>query len=609
MCVLVFLELTSPFARVQPSSAVAAVVSEDIPFKMRYINLRGVSGYVLIIAYILSHSLVLAQQNTTFFWGYTLDPSPTLQACQTYSLGIDPGPNNISGLSTPPYYLVAYEVGGITTVTPVGSTSLAWQVTHPAGAQLVITMADAKGNSGGLDPVIRTVTPGSSTTCIPAPDESFVMTSNVTALTTCEPWGLSITGGTPPYDVTVVCVNTAAAFVTNMTVPSGDNVVTYINRGEPNSQMIAAVHDSTGRWGIGTSLVNTAGTNDTTCPGQETSYTSAPPAGVSSSFSKSSSTSQSSSISPTAPQSTAISSSRPTSTSTKKKSIIIGLCVVMVTVLGVAIIGWSLVSKSRGSKKDLSKRPGEHRPMLQSSPPAISTLSSPYKTPSPASFTVVGMPSPTMPTVDSTYDRQQMGYPHMFPYAPHPSHPAPPMASHSPNNPSVSFNRESPGAFTAQNQQQGPEHRTDAAVFSPAISTLSSPYKTPSPASFTVVGMPSPTMPTVDSTYDRQQMGYPHMFPYAPHPSHPAPPMASHSPNNPSVSFNRESPGAFTAQNQQQGPEHRVSFPYGSPSTSPTFPTAIPGGQSQRYFLAQTSLPSAPEGYGSHWPRYPEIQE
>ncbi|KDQ50209.1 hypothetical protein JAAARDRAFT_589999 [Jaapia argillacea MUCL 33604] len=472
------------------------------------INLHGLIGYVLIIAYVLSHSLVLAQQSNTFFWGFTPNDNPTLQACQTYSLSIYAGQNNISGLSTPPYYLFAYEVGGITTVTPVGSTSLEWQVTHPAGSQLVITMADAKGNSGGVDPVIRTVTPGSSTSCqIPAPDKSFVMTSNVTALTTCEPWGLSIAGGIPPYEVTVARINTPN--VTNMTVPSGDNVVTYINRGEPNGQMIAAVHDSTGRWGIGTSLVNTAGTNDTTCPGQETSYTSAPPAIVSSA---SSAFSQSSSTSPPAPQSTAISSSTPTST--KKKSIIIGLCVVVVTVLGIGIIGWSLVSKWRGTRKDLSKRPGEHGPMLQSSPPEIFMPSSTYKTPPPA-------------------------------------------------------------------------------------------Y----PASFTVVGMPNPTMPTVDGTYDRQHMGYPQMFPHAPHPSHPAPPMPSHSPNNPSISSNRESPGAYTTQNQQQGPEHRVSFPYGSPSTSPTFPTAIPGGQSQRYFLAQTSLPSAPEGYGSHWPRYPEIQQ
>ncbi|KDQ50931.1 hypothetical protein JAAARDRAFT_141098, partial [Jaapia argillacea MUCL 33604] len=132
-----------------------------------------------------------------------------------------------------PYYLIAYELGGVTTVTPVGSTSLSWQVTHRPGAQLMLTMADANGNAGGVDPYIRTVAPGSSSTCqMPTPDPSFVMTANVTGtLQTCQPWGLSIQGGTPPYGVTVARLNTSV--VTNMTVPLGDDIVTYINRAEP----------------------------------------------------------------------------------------------------------------------------------------------------------------------------------------------------------------------------------------------------------------------------------------------------------------------------------------------------------------------------------------
>ncbi|KDQ50211.1 hypothetical protein JAAARDRAFT_200207 [Jaapia argillacea MUCL 33604] len=391
------------------------------------------------MAYILSYSLVLAQQNNTFSWGYTLDSNPGLQTCQNYSLKIGPAASSKSGSSTPPYYLIAYEVGGITTVTPVGSTSLVWQVIHAPGTQLMIAMADAKGNSGGVDPLIRTVipSPGSiSATChIPAPDKSFVMTSNITAngnLTTCKPWGLSINGGTPPYGVTVAGSN--ASVVTNMTVPSGDDVVIYINKQKPNT----AVHDSTGRWGIGTSLVYTGGTSKTTCAGQKTSYTSAPPVNASSSSTSSQSTSNSFS----------------TPTSNKDKVIIMGLCVAVVAILGVAIVVlWILLSKWRGAKKDLSERPSKEELQQSSvSPPEVSTPSPPYETPNPVAVTAATISNPMMQTVDDTCSRPGMGYPVIFPHAAHPSHNVHPIASNVSNNPLVSSN---PSWF-AQSQQQEP---------------------------------------------------------------------------------------------------------------------------------------------------------
>ncbi|KDQ50213.1 hypothetical protein JAAARDRAFT_186448, partial [Jaapia argillacea MUCL 33604] len=179
----------------------------------------------------------------------------------------------------------------------------------------MLTMADANGNAGGVDPVIRTVTPGSSSTCqMPTPDPSFAMTANVTGtLQTCQPWGLSIQGGTPPYGVTVARLNTPV--VTNMTVPSGDDIVTYINRAEPLGVILAAVHDSTGRWGIGTSLVNTAGSSDTTCSGLVTSYTSAVPSHASSA-SIQASQSPSSTSTPTSAKSSSL-----------KTPIIVGICV------------------------------------------------------------------------------------------------------------------------------------------------------------------------------------------------------------------------------------------------------------------------------------------
>ncbi|KDQ62739.1 hypothetical protein JAAARDRAFT_469889 [Jaapia argillacea MUCL 33604] len=233
-----------------------------MPIGMYRLGLEDVTRYAFLIAYVLSTSSLCAAQTNTFFWGFTEDSNPNLQTCVTYSLGIEPDANNISGSSTPPYYLIAYELGGVTTVTPVGSTSLSWQVTHrpgafspnrflsslisriAIGAQLMLTMADANGNAGGVDRYIRTVAPGSSSTCqMPTPDPSFVMTANATGtLQTCQPWGLSIQGGTPPYGVTVARLNTSV--VTNMTVPLGDDIVTYINTAEPLGVILAAVHDS-----------------------------------------------------------------------------------------------------------------------------------------------------------------------------------------------------------------------------------------------------------------------------------------------------------------------------------------------------------------------------
>jgi hypothetical protein len=60
---------------------------------------------------------------------------------------------------------------------------------------------------------------------------------NVTMdLKTCDPWGLTITGGTPPYNVTILSVG--ATFVTNVTVPKGFDALTYINRANPNGAIL-----------------------------------------------------------------------------------------------------------------------------------------------------------------------------------------------------------------------------------------------------------------------------------------------------------------------------------------------------------------------------------
>src|ERR1700737_1064140 len=79
---------------------------------------------------------------------------------------------------------------------------------------------------------------GQIASCLPSPPSTpLAITPNVTMnLATCEPWGLTVTGGNAPYNVTLVSIGSAV--VTNITLPQGFDVLTYINRANPNSQVL-----------------------------------------------------------------------------------------------------------------------------------------------------------------------------------------------------------------------------------------------------------------------------------------------------------------------------------------------------------------------------------
>ena len=61
---------------------------------------------------------------------------------------------------------------------------------------------------------------------------------NVTSgdLTTCQPWGMTISGGVPPYTVTLAVLG--APVLTTVTSDTISNRFTYINRANPSSEMI-----------------------------------------------------------------------------------------------------------------------------------------------------------------------------------------------------------------------------------------------------------------------------------------------------------------------------------------------------------------------------------
>ncbi|KAI0641834.1 hypothetical protein C8Q79DRAFT_918880 [Trametes meyenii] len=169
--------------------------------------------------------------------------------------------------------MLALEVQGITSVTPIGSDagSLAWQNTHRSGAKLLLTVMDSAGNTGGFPTQffnsIAASTRGNTSCLQPAPTASTLrIVPNVTdSLQTCQPWGLNIIGGTKPYNVTFGQI--ASGVITNVTMGPEDDVFTFINRAVPNAPLMAAVVDANGQWGVSTVAVGTTGSSDTDCVG------------------------------------------------------------------------------------------------------------------------------------------------------------------------------------------------------------------------------------------------------------------------------------------------------------------------------------------------------
>ncbi|TFK71393.1 hypothetical protein BDN72DRAFT_456026 [Pluteus cervinus] len=167
--------------------------------------------------------------------------------------------------------MLALPNGGTPTTQLIGTdpNNLAWTVDQPIGEELMLTVIDGNGNPGGVPPGLFTVIAGQTTSCLSQPTSDlgvFNVTANVTTtLTTCQPWGIRVIGGVPPYNVTLAALNSPV--ITNVTIGLGDDVFTYIDRADPGTQLIAAVSDFQGRWASGTPLVTTQGSTDVDCIG------------------------------------------------------------------------------------------------------------------------------------------------------------------------------------------------------------------------------------------------------------------------------------------------------------------------------------------------------
>lgn len=129
-----------------------------------------------------------------------------------------------------------------------------------SGSVLILTVADVNGFAGGIPGNTFTVTgmhcysiayilnlilpsfrpADGDSSCLPStPSTDLKVTPNVSAsdlLQTCQPTGLEVTGGSKPYTVSIAGLNSAV--VTNVTMGPNDDLLTYINRASPGTQLV-----------------------------------------------------------------------------------------------------------------------------------------------------------------------------------------------------------------------------------------------------------------------------------------------------------------------------------------------------------------------------------
>ncbi|KAL0948159.1 hypothetical protein HGRIS_010775 [Hohenbuehelia grisea] len=213
-----------------------------------------------------------AQMAKQWQWQFSTAFSDRLPSCQDLQILIKPWDIKVDNAthSVPPFYMRSFAIGGVPRTTLIGSdeNNLRWTPDQPIGSKLLLNVVDSNQSSGGVPPNLYTLVAGQSTQCIKIPPSppSFTVTANVTdTIQTCEPWGLSISGGLPPYNITLAAVN--SPIITNVTLGSTDDHFTYIDRADPNSELMLAVNDATGAFASGTPIVKTAGSTNVDCVG------------------------------------------------------------------------------------------------------------------------------------------------------------------------------------------------------------------------------------------------------------------------------------------------------------------------------------------------------
>ncbi|RDX44635.1 hypothetical protein OH76DRAFT_1307195, partial [Lentinus brumalis] len=230
----------------------------------------------ILVLFFLSLLLVLecrADAVHAFNWGFPINfVQSSVAECEVMKIRLIPLNTSTTDLGVAPYYMMAYAERGSTTVSLIGNdpTQLTWQVQNPKGSNLLLIVIDSVGNTGGFATdfynVVGTSSSGDTSCQPPAPKNPAIVTPNVTTtIHTCEPWGLRVTGGVKPYQISLAALGSPV--VTNVTMGPDDEVFTFIDRADPGQRLLAAVVDATGQWGISSVTVPSAGFTNTSCPG------------------------------------------------------------------------------------------------------------------------------------------------------------------------------------------------------------------------------------------------------------------------------------------------------------------------------------------------------
>lgn len=222
--------------------------------------------------------VVKAQTSKIFFWKFDTF-SQQLPTCQQLKIVVQTTGVNGTSTGTPPYYMNAFAPGGAAETQLIGTdpTNLQWTPRFPANTQLMLNVIDSNGSSGGVPTQLFTVATGQNTNCIPAtlsnPAKDFAVSANVTdKVETCDAWGIRVTGGVKPYKITLVALNSPVT--TNVTMGAVDDAFVFIDRADPNTKLLAAISDFTGRWAFGSPIVSTFGSSDVDCPAKNSVSTS-----------------------------------------------------------------------------------------------------------------------------------------------------------------------------------------------------------------------------------------------------------------------------------------------------------------------------------------------
>ncbi|KAJ3756947.1 hypothetical protein FB446DRAFT_799324 [Lentinula raphanica] len=234
----------------------------------------SLSLFFVLLLMLLATRAQMPPDENLFQWKFSNNFLGTqLPSCQ--SLGIIVEPVNATNIThgVPPFYMIAWEMGGTprTTLLGLNESSLSWTVDHPVGTSLMLNVVDSQGNGGGIPPQAYTVEAGQSTECVVDNDQrDFIVTANVSGtINTCQPYGLRISGGSPPYNISLAQFDSPV--VTNVTIPSPLDAFTYINRATPEYTLLVAVSDITGRYAFGTPTIMPTGSEDVTCAGLNSS--------------------------------------------------------------------------------------------------------------------------------------------------------------------------------------------------------------------------------------------------------------------------------------------------------------------------------------------------